>query len=68
MFQEAAERFHEEAGISSGQDLSNMDDRINIRDNIQVKHQLSIQAIFKDAFIICVTILRLVVSRKQFLS
>ena len=32
-----------------------MDDRINIRDNIQVKHQLSIQAIFKDAFIICVT-------------
>ena len=53
MFQEAAERFHEEAGISSGQDLSNMDDRIKIRDNIQVlvfkKHQLSILTIFKDA-------------------
>jgi len=34
-FKEAAERFQDEAGISSAQDLANMDDRIKIRDCIQ---------------------------------
>jgi len=34
-FKEAAERFQDEAGISSAQDLANMDDRIKIRDSIQ---------------------------------
>ena len=35
-FKEAAERFQDEAGLSAGQDLGLMDDRIRIRDNIQV--------------------------------
>merc|ERR1719348_252239 len=34
-FKEAAERFQDEAGLSAGQDLGLMDDRIRIRDNIQ---------------------------------
>jgi len=34
-FKDAAERFQEEAGVSAGQDLSMLDNRINIRDNIQ---------------------------------
>merc|ERR1719234_2363930 len=34
-FKDAAERFQEEAGMSPGQDLSLLDNRIRIRDNIQ---------------------------------
>lgn len=34
-FKDAAEKFQEEAGISAGQDLSLLDNRISIRDNIQ---------------------------------
>lgn len=34
-FKDAAERFQEEAGVSAGQDLSNLDNRISIRDHIQ---------------------------------
>lgn len=34
-FKDAAERFQEEAGVSAGQDLSMLDNRISIRDNIQ---------------------------------
>eukprot|EP00090_Calanus_glacialis_P033268 TRINITY_DN5519_c0_g1_i5.p2 TRINITY_DN5519_c0_g1~~TRINITY_DN5519_c0_g1_i5.p2 ORF type:complete len:247 (+),score=119.55 TRINITY_DN5519_c0_g1_i5:115-855(+) len=34
-FKDAAERFQEEAGISPGQDLGMLDNRINIRDSIQ---------------------------------
>ena len=34
-FKDAAERFQEEAGISAGQDLGMLDNRINIRDSIQ---------------------------------
>jgi len=34
-FKDAAERFQEEAGVQAGQDLSLLDHRINIRDNIQ---------------------------------
>jgi hypothetical protein len=34
-FKDAAERFQEEAGISVGQDLGMLDNRINIRDSIQ---------------------------------
>jgi hypothetical protein len=34
-FKDAAEKFQEEAGVSAGQDLSMLDNRISIRDNIQ---------------------------------
>ena len=34
-FKDAAERFQEEAGISAGQDLGMMDNRISIRDSVQ---------------------------------
>jgi len=34
-FKDAAERFQEEAGVSAGQDLGMLDNRINIRDSIQ---------------------------------
>jgi len=34
-FKDAAERFQEEAGISAGQNLAELDNRIKIRDNIQ---------------------------------
>ena len=34
-FKDAAEKFQEEAGISAGQDLSMLDNRITIRDSIQ---------------------------------
>jgi len=34
-FKDAAEKFQEEAGVTAGQDLSMLDNRINIRDNIQ---------------------------------
>jgi len=34
-FKDAAERFQEEAGISAGQNLGELDNRIKIRDNIQ---------------------------------
>ena len=35
-FKDAAERFQEEAGITAGQNLGELDNRIRIRDNIQV--------------------------------
>merc|ERR1712142_1134815 len=34
-FKDAAEKFQEEAGVSAGQDLSMLDNRISIRDSIQ---------------------------------
>ena len=34
-FKDAAERFQDEAGVTAGSDLSLLDNRIKIRDNIQ---------------------------------
>ena len=36
-FKDAAEKFQEEAGMSPGQNLSLLDNRIRIRDSIQVR-------------------------------
>jgi len=45
-FKDAAERFQDDAGISAGQDLSELDTRIKIRDNIQAgKIQEAIQLV-----------------------
>ena len=42
-FKDAAEKFQEEAGMSPGQDLGLLDNRIKIRDNIQVTDQSQIR-------------------------
>jgi hypothetical protein len=40
--QDAAERFQEEAGISADIDLSLLDNRIKIRDYIQVRYRIPV--------------------------
>ena len=56
-FKDAAEKFQEEAGMSPGQNLSLLDNRIRIRDSIQVKVLLFYMDTFgKELIIICLSL------------
>lgn len=56
-FKDAAEKFQEEAGMSPGQNLSLLDNRIRIRDSIQVRVLLFYMDTFgKELIIICLSL------------
>ena len=56
-FKDAAEKFQEEAGMSPGQNLSLLDNRIRIRDSIQVRVLLFFMDTFgKELIIICLSL------------
>ena len=56
-FKDAAEKFQEEAGMSPGQNLSLLDNRIRIRDSIQVRVLLiNMDTFGKELIIICLSL------------
>ena len=56
-FKDAAEKFQEEAGMSPGQNLSLLDNRIRIRDSIQVRVlQFYMDTFGKELIIICLSL------------